>query len=579
MSRTKQTIKSTAPNKSFQQQEIIKCGTDASYFIKNYVKIPHPLKGLLPFDTFPYQDDCINSFQTHRFIIVNKSRQLGLSTVSAAYSLWMAIFQREKNILVIATRLDTAKLFLKKVRTMYDHLPKWLVMPKVVAESVKYLEFSNGSKIKAEPTSSSAGRGEALSMLVVDEAAHIEGIEELYLSLRPTLSTGGSVILISSPSGVGTLFHRIWVGANQATNEDGEGENGYFPVELPWTVHPERDQAWFEKERKDIVQAMGESGVGQELLCSFASSGDTLIKGDVLERMFKNICPPSRKAYLDRSEVWIWKEPIEGHKYILGADVSRGNSDDFSTFHVIDTNTDEVVADFQGKILPNKFADILIEWAQNYNQAILIPEINNVGVVTSIKLKESGYRNLYYEKHMKNAHMVYNLHDINDDELPGFTMSANSRVEILMKLVNVLQNDQLKIYSERLYKELQTFIWKGNKPQARKGYNDDMVMALAITNNLYEASGKTGHGAFNAGEALGMANSFSRDTQRLNPMTGNAQGSFKDADGRTSDGFWENPEQQRNPMDAARRMSSGTSTNHNYNNPQWAPFRWVMNDD
>lgn len=167
--RLKQTTKSNAPNKSIQQQEIIKCGTDAKYFIKNYVKIPHPTKGLLPFKTFPYQDECVESFQQHRFIIVNKSRQLGLSTVSAAYSLWMAIFQREKNILVIATRFDTAKLFLKKVRTMYDHLPKWLVMPQVTAESVKYLEFSNGSKIKAESTSESAGRGEAISVLVVDE--------------------------------------------------------------------------------------------------------------------------------------------------------------------------------------------------------------------------------------------------------------------------------------------------------------------------------------------------------------------------------------------------------------------------
>jgi hypothetical protein len=579
--RIKQTNKSAAPNKQFQQNELIKCGTDAKYFINKYIKIPHPTKGLLPFKTFPYQDQCLDAFEDHRFIIVNKSRQLGLSTVSAAYSLWLAIFRREKNILVIATRLDTAKLFLKKVRTMYDHLPKWLVMPKVTAESVKYLEFSNGSKIKAEPTSESAGRGEALSMLVVDEAAHIDGIEDLYLSLRPTLSTGGGIILISSPSGVGTLFHKIWVGANQSKNDKGEGDNGYFPIELPWTVHPERDKDWYERERKDIIQAKGERGVAQELLCAFNSSGDTLLNGDVMDGIFSAIKPPEHKVYIGRDEVWVWKQPEPGHKYIIGADVARGDGDDCSTFTIINTNTDEVVADFQGKPMPDKFAGILVDWARTYNDAFICSELNNVGVVTALKLKESGYTNIYYERHVKNMFQGYATHNIEDDELPGFTVDVNTRVEILMKLTNALQNNKLKIYSDRMFKELQTFIWKGNKPQAQKGYHDDLVMGLAIANNLYEATGKSS--AFSGNDAMNMAAAFSRNTQQLNPITGRYSG---EADGqtRTSDGFWELPNgggntNMRHPTEQSRQMSTRYSNSHNYNHPQWHPFKWVFNDD
>ncbi len=152
-----------------QIDEIIKCGSDPIYFINTYITISHPKRGAIKFETYPFQDDCIKAYQGHRFVIVNKSRQLGLSTISAAYSLWMALFQKEKEILVIATKLETAKLFIKKVRSMFTNLPKWLVLPSVTGESVKYLEFSNGSKIQAVPTAEDGSRGVALSLLIVDE--------------------------------------------------------------------------------------------------------------------------------------------------------------------------------------------------------------------------------------------------------------------------------------------------------------------------------------------------------------------------------------------------------------------------
>jgi hypothetical protein len=362
MPRIKKTRKSHAPNKKEQAAEIFRCGTDITYFLEKYIKIPHPMRGLVKFKTYPFQTECLEEFQKNRYVIVNKSRQLGLSTSAAAYSLWLAIFQREKNVLIIATKLDTAQNFIKKVKTMLDSLPAWLVMPKLVEDNKKVLAFSNGSKVKAIPTSADAGRSEALSLLIVDEAAHVEGINDLWLGLQPTLSTGGSVILISSPSGVGTLFHDIWIGAQK-------GENDFFPIELPWTVHPERDQKWFDKEKKALIQAKGERGLAQELLCSFMSSGDTFLKGDVMDAVFKGIEDPMEKRPHGRFESWIWKKPEADHKYIIGADVARGDGDDYSSFHIIDTNSEEIVADFLGKQPPDKFAEILVQYAQEYNMA------------------------------------------------------------------------------------------------------------------------------------------------------------------------------------------------------------------
>ena len=122
---------SPALQKNKQVQEIIRCGKDPSYFFNNYVKIQHPTKGLLPFKTYPFQDDCVKDFIENRFTVVVKGRQLGLSTLVAAYAVWLALFQKDKNILIIATKLQVAQNFIKKTKTILRNLPPWLILPKM----------------------------------------------------------------------------------------------------------------------------------------------------------------------------------------------------------------------------------------------------------------------------------------------------------------------------------------------------------------------------------------------------------------------------------------------------------------
>ena len=134
-------------SKSRQVTEIIKCGKDPVYFFNKYVKIQHPVQGLIQFDTYPFQDDCVADFIDNRFTIILKSRQLGLSTLTAAYATWMALYQKDKNILVIATKLSVAQNFIKKVKTIIRSLPKWLVLPTIVSNNKQLIEFSHGSSI------------------------------------------------------------------------------------------------------------------------------------------------------------------------------------------------------------------------------------------------------------------------------------------------------------------------------------------------------------------------------------------------------------------------------------------------
>lgn len=448
-----------------QVQEIIKCGKDPVYFIKKYVKIQHPTRGTLDFETYPFQDDCVRQFQEHRLNIVLKSRQLGLSTVCAAYAVWLAIFYKDKNILVIATKLSTALNFIKKVKFALDNLPPWLLLPKF--EPTKQLiGFTNGSQIAAIPTSDDAGRSEALSLLIIDEAAFIRDFDTIWTGLAPTFSTGGSAIILSTPNGVGGQYYRLWTEAEA-------GQNKFNPIRLPWDVHPEHDEAWFREETKSLPRRK----VAQEYLCDFISSGDTFLQPNDLEDLRSQIMEPVEKAGHDRN-IWVWSPPVAGRTYVISADVARGDGGDYSAFHVIDVEDCEVAAEYMGKVPPEKLADMLNEWGKKYNEALIVPELNTFGYFVNTKLRDIlGYKKLYYAN---NKGDPFNYIPIDSDEMPGFTTSQKTRVQILTKLEELIRNKQLKTYSRRLHDQLQSFVWNGNKPTAGKDSHDDLIMSLAI---------------------------------------------------------------------------------------------------
>ena len=453
-------------SKQGQIAEIVKCGKDPVYFMNKYLKIQHPLRGLIPFKTYPFQDDCVSEFNEHRFNIVLKSRQLGLSTLVAAYAVWQAVFYKEKNILIIATKLAVAQNFIRKVKTYIKSMPNWLLVPTIVANNKQQVEFSNGSQIKAVPTSEDAGRSEALSLLIVDEAAFVRNFDELWMGLYPTLSTGGRAILLSTPNGVGGQYHEIYTKAERK-------ENKFNPVKLMWDVHPERGDEWFEKETKNMSQKQ----VAQELLCDFASSGDTFLSNDVLEKIRILTNHPIEKSG-PQGNVWYWKYPVEGIHYVLSADVSRGDSGDYSTLHVINTKDMSVDVEYKGKMPPDHFASLIYDVAKRYNKAIVCPENNAYGYTVLVKLGELGYKNIYFATEKEKYKFLYG--EGNNIGKAGFNTNKESREKILANFEEMLRNGRLKTSSIRLYSELKTFVWNGKKVGAMKGYNDDLVMSLAI---------------------------------------------------------------------------------------------------
>jgi hypothetical protein len=475
-------------NKSRQVTEIIKCGKDPVYFFNSYLKIQHPVRGMIPFDTFQFQDACVQDFIDHRFNIILKSRQLGMSTLSAAYAVWMAIFQRDKNILIIATKLSVAQNFITKVKTMIRSLPKWLVMPQIISNNKQLIEFSHGSSIKAVPTSDDAGRSESLSLLIVDEAAFVRNFDELWMGLYPTISTGGRVIILSTPNGVGGQYYKLYTDADAGLNE-------FNPIKIPWEAHPERDQQWFDETTKNLSSRQ----ISQEYLCDFASSGETFLNDTDLEWVRQSIKSPLQRMGTDLN-VWVWKLPLSEHKYIISADVARGDSKDYSTFHVIDINDGEVSAEYKGKIPPDRFGELLNKFGRMYNSALMCPENNSYGFATLVKLKELNYPRIYYKR--RKAVYIGDYTPSKESDVAGFTTSGKSRGLILSKLEEVIRNKHIKIYSSRFYEEVKTFIWKSNRAQAMKGYNDDLVMSLAIGMWLCDSSSEYGRNSSAINQAM-----------------------------------------------------------------------------
>lgn len=458
------------------KQEILKCARDPIYFITQYCKIQHPKRGLIPFDLWDFQKNCINDFRKNEYIVIVKARQLGLSTTIAAYVAWFMLFQKDRNVLVLATKIESAKNLVKKVKIIFADLPDWLKIAKEVTNNKQSFELSNRSIIKALSTAGDAGRSEAVSLLIVDEAAHVENMDTIWTSVSPTLSQGDKgksigarCIALSSPSGVGSWFHKTYIDAVAETN-------GFFPISLPWNAHPERDEEWLEREKKKYSPR----DFAQEFFCSFNSSGATVVAPEDIEWLKTLAREPISKLWRDRN-LWIWEEYNPDHAYFMTVDVASGHGKDYSALHICDVATSEIVAEYKGQLPTDEFSLLVNHLGLMYGKCLIVVEENSIGQTILMPLKGMEYPNLYWHEKGTNRHIEHLMAVTRDNCVPGFTMSSTSRPLVVNKLEEFIRNKQIFSYSSRFANELDTFVWKqSGKPEAQKNYNDDLIMSMAI---------------------------------------------------------------------------------------------------
>ena len=460
-------------------EEYIKCKKDCSYFLSKYAYIQHPKRGKVKFDLYTFQVTALDDIQNNKNAIILKCRQMGISTLIAGYAMWLMLFHNDKSILVLAIKQDTAKNIIKKVRYMNQALPSWLKM-NTPEDNKLSLAFSNGSSIKATTSSGEAGRSEALSLLIFDEAAFIDDIESIWTAARPTLSHGGQCVAISTPNGVGNWFHKKYIQA-----ESGDDLEWVF-LKLHWTLHPEYDQAW----RDGMEKELGSKEAAQECDCSFLASGHSVIEMDLIN-FYKDtfVKEPIERRGLG-GDYWLWEQPPAqtgnlDKSYMIVADVARGDSTDYSTFHVIDLEASTQVAEYRGRPDTSTFGYMLVSACIEWNEALLVIEREQQGWAVIQRVIDQQYQNLFYIskdlKYVDTERMLTNK--LNREErgmIPGFSTNTLTRPLIISKLDLYMRDHSIIIHSQRLIDELFTFIWFNGKAQAMRSYNDDLVMPMAI---------------------------------------------------------------------------------------------------
>lgn len=496
-----------AVNRQMILNEMAKCMKSPEYFLETYGYVRHPTKGYIKFKLWEYQRESIRAFKEHRFNITLKSRQVGITTITAGYVAWLMTFFTAKEIACVANKQENAQGFIRKVKLIFKKLPPWL-RPKIISDNKHSIELSNGSKVTAHATTSDAARSEALALLFIDEAAAIDEskVQDLWGAAYPTLSTGGAAIIAATPKGVGNFYHKQWLGAKN-------GVTDFHPLVINWTQNPEYSKGlkwkckkcghiqeegellktpcpscgkilrptspWYEDMSKNLNS---ERLVAQELDMNFLGSGDNVIGEEYIDKLEGEIRKPIRIAGKDKN-LWIWEEPIEGEEYLISADVARGDGTDNSAFHVFRLSSLEQVAEYYSKIPPDLYAKVLNETGLMYNNALIVVEINSLGIGTALKLEELEYPNLFHSyKGQFNPKKMERVGDEMNQEtlIPGFQTTNITRPLIVSQLEQDIRNNKIRINSSRLLDEIRTFIWKNGKPEAMHGCNDDLCISAAI---------------------------------------------------------------------------------------------------
>jgi hypothetical protein len=535
-------------------QEYVKCLSDESriYMIEHYLKTFDMRKNKdVPFKLFPRQKDLIQAFRDYKRNITTKPRQAGITTTTAAFltcQIVLASPESPETILIVGRDLKLSQNLLMKIEQFLQQIPRWFwgneyFSPDPKSEANKkdifkthnksMLELKNGCKVYAISSGENAARGiSSVSWLVFDEAAFIENGLAVYAQAVATTSTGGKTIMISTPYGKDQLYYGIYDKAIR-------GKNDFHVTELRWYEDPrynpflkwvlkDEDGHVVEEYEEPVLNSEGEveyapehwkemirkgytatspwyvgmcnalnndpQKIAQELDVSFVGSSDNVVEPMYVDmQRNQNVREPDPNLRdRDFEETWIWKAPIEGHKYIMSIDNSRGDSEDATAIEIIDLEgidddgmpCIEQVLEYSGKLYGDVVGEIANNYGRLYNDAFCVVEsIGGYGDATLRTLQNLNYPNLYYDdENLNRGYMVKNqgnTKNSNDERMPGFH-SNSVRFQMLSNFANMVRTNQFKIRSQRVCAELDTWVWKNGRQDHLDGFHDDTLTCLAM---------------------------------------------------------------------------------------------------
>lgn len=503
-----------------QLKEYARIIKDTPYAMRTYLQTyDNTQKRNVPLELFPDQIKLLDDYETYNENITRKYRQAGVTTVTAAWIskvLQTASPEKPEKILIVANKRDTAIEMANKIRGFLLQWPDWMNVgfsPDKNSES--RFRLNNGCEVKAVATSKDALRGYTPTILIFDEAAYIEAGDDFWAASMASLSTGGKIILISTPNGFDPIYFTVF---DQAV----KGINDFHITDLQWYKDPRYSKQLQWIKVKDMVHYMLnrelyddnedefiltgikqedfqktiDSGykpyspwfeamskklkfdprkIAQEIECDFLGSGDSVIPYETRENIVKNMIREPKEKFMSGT-MWHWKEPIEGHRYIMGIDVSRGDSEDFSGICIIDFDDREQVLEYVGKIPPDDLAAVAYRWAVLYKAYVVIDITGGMGIATARKFQEMGYKDMFIDG--VNTQNIWEYNSKLMDKIPGINFN-NKRTQIIAAFEEQLRHGFI-IRSQRMVNEMNTFVYLNGRPDHMKGCHDDAIMSCAM---------------------------------------------------------------------------------------------------
>ena len=451
-----------------QVQELIRCRDDVLYFVTNYVKIVTLDEGEVLFDPREYQKETLELLANNRFFIGLWARQSGKTTIVAAYALWYAIFNSNKNIGIVSNKESSAKRILDNMKKMYESLPAW-IKPGVTEYAKTSITFDNDTKLIISATTADAFRGWPMNIVICDEFAFVpsNNAEEFWASNYPTISssTKSRIIIISTPNGMFNIFHRLWTGA---TSQD----NSFVPQKVTWEKVPGRDKEW----AKEQIKNLGIHGFNQEFACKFLGSTNTVINPEVLRTLLSMDVNPRFYDLKDRLRVW--EKPLDGCKYVIGVDPAKGTGEHFSAIQILRINSTLPVDLTQVAVFENNLTDVY-EFSQiihrlsiYYNNAYILCENNGEGSAVIGQL----WWQWENENLVNTGSKEINL---------GIRSNKNTKPKAVLLMKKLIEDGSVELKDRETIEQLGSYIEEEGKFFG-KDKEDDLVDALFWACYLFE---------------------------------------------------------------------------------------------
>lgn len=463
--------------------EYLKCKADFDYFCRNYILIEVPGKDV-HLKPYKKQVELVNLVEKQHYVLVLKSRQIGISTIIQAYSAWLTIFFDNAVIGIISKDGKEATDFARAIRGMVEKLPDWMKPPKgplgkgFAKRTEQSFILTNGSKVFASPVNPNAPdktlRGKAITFLVIDEAAFVHHIDTAWTSMVPALSTNqmqakkaqvpyGTVVL-STPNktnGIGEWYFKRYM---KAVSRD----DIFEPFVIHWKMIPELadDPDWYKMQCELFDNDPRK--IAQELELKFLPTEGSFFEPETVEAVQNSVIEPLEITKLFNGALWKFRNPIPNRHYIMGVDTAPEHGEDKSALTVWDYETLEQVAEYQGKCKVLDYVKVIKVVASQYPGTIVV-ESNSYGNQVVEQLNNSEF-----------AFMIYKERRGKQTVLPGLSTNSKTRPLMIDSLYSYITQYPECVKSERLALELTGLVTKTNgRVEADTGCHDDLALATS----------------------------------------------------------------------------------------------------